>query len=149
VYGAVLDAANDRDLARYRALFVDELVVEDHRQAGMRIDGADAYAEKVALLWQHAPDSRIDGGWVWPAFARHGAVTVTRRSAALADEFLWLFTVEHARIARIEVFSLDAVDAAVARLAELHPPSLLELRRTGPDPSSAGLRKTDPRRGES
>ena len=118
VYGAVLDAANDRDAARYHALFADALVIEDHRY-GIRIEGLDAYAEQVALLWQHAPDSRIDGGWFWPAVARHGAVTVTRRLGALADEFLWLFSIEHGRIARIEVFGLDAVDAAVARLAEL------------------------------
>src|SRR5262249_15613982 len=30
-FDAVLDAANDHDLPRYRALFADELVVEDHR----------------------------------------------------------------------------------------------------------------------
>lgn len=118
MYGAVLDAANDRDLARYRTLFTNELVIEDHRH-GIRIDGLDAYAEQVALLWQHAPDSRLDGGWSWPAFARHGAVTVTRRSGAFADEFLWLFTLDEERIARIEVFALDAVDAAAARLDEL------------------------------
>jgi class 3 adenylate cyclase/tetratricopeptide (TPR) repeat protein len=122
-YGEVLDAANGRDLARYRALFADQLVLEDHRH-GLRIEGLDTYAERVALLWQQAPDARIDGGWFWPALARHGAVAVTRRLGALADEFLWLFTVEHGRIARIELFSLDAVDAAVARLAELRPDPL-------------------------
>ncbi len=118
MYGAVLDAANDRDLSRYRKLFADDLVIEDHRH-GIRIDGLDTYAAQVALLWQHAPDSRLDGGWFWPAFAPHGAVTVTRRTGALADEFLWLFRLDEERIARIEVFALDAVDAATARLDEL------------------------------
>ena len=124
VYGEVLDAANGRDLKRYRALFADQLVLEDHRH-GLRIAGLDTYVEQVALLWQQAPDARIDGGWSWSAFARarcgHGDAAARAR---LADEFLWLFTVEHGRIARIEVFSLDAVDAAVARLAELRPDPL-------------------------
>ncbi|MDX2167876.1 MAG: nuclear transport factor 2 family protein, partial [Deltaproteobacteria bacterium] len=120
LFGAVLDTANAHDLARYRALFAADVVVEDRRH-GLRIAGRDDYAAQVAQLWEHAPDARIDGGWFWPAVAPHGAVTIARRSGALADEFLWLFTVDDGRIARIEVFGLDDVDAARARLAELRP----------------------------
>ncbi|MEO8602346.1 MAG: nuclear transport factor 2 family protein [bacterium] len=122
---AVLDAGNAHDLVRYRAVFADDLAVEDHRRSGgLRFAGADEYAEKVAALWQFAPDSRIDAGWFWPAFAPHGAVTVTKRLGGLADEFLWLYSVEDGRITRIEVFGLDDLDAAKARLAELCPDPL-------------------------
>jgi ketosteroid isomerase-like protein len=65
------------------------------------------------------PRTCVAGTAVATVFAPHGAVTVTRRSGALADEFLWLFTLEGGRIARIEVFSLADVDAALARFEEL------------------------------
>ena len=102
-------------------MFADDLSVEDHRRTGMgRLEGADAYAESVAVLLELAPNSRTDGGWFWPAYGRHGAVTVARRSGTLADggpyesEFLWFFTVARGRITRLEIFELDDVDVDAA-----------------------------------
>src|SRR5262249_10944387 len=48
---------NDRDPARMRAVIANDLVVHDHRLAGIGlIEGADAYLESIAALWQLAPD---------------------------------------------------------------------------------------------
>ena len=126
--GEAIDAFNDRDRARFRAAFADDLVVEDRRRTGMgRLEGRDAYVDSVAVLWELVPASRVDCGWFWPAYERHGAVTVHRRSGTLADggtyesEFLWVLTVAHGRITRAEMFELEDLDGAVARLEELRP----------------------------
>ncbi len=61
-----------------------------------RIEGADAYLEANAVLWDLAPEQRIEFGWSWPALDRHGAISTLRREGTLADggafesEYLWL-----------------------------------------------------------
>jgi len=124
--GAQVDAFNAQDPVGMRAVLAEDVVVEDHRRTGMgRLDGADAYADSVATLWNLASESGIDGGWIWPAYAPHGAVTVNRRFGALAggghyeSEFLWLFTVGGGRITRVEMFEIEDVDAALARFDAL------------------------------
>ena len=61
------DAFNAQDRARLRALFADDLVVEDHRRTGMgRIEGGDAYVDSLAVLWDLAAATRVELGWFWP-----------------------------------------------------------------------------------
>ncbi|MBI3768724.1 MAG: nuclear transport factor 2 family protein [Deltaproteobacteria bacterium] len=120
------DAWNERDRARVRATLANDLVVEDHRRAGMgRIDGADAYVDSVVALWQLAPDSRLDTVGSWIVVERYGAAHVARRSRRLAEggafesDYIVVSTAERGLTTRIEFFEIDAVDAALARFAEL------------------------------
>jgi len=124
--GEAIDAFNAHDRARYRAILADDLVVEDHRRTGMgRLEGGDAYADSVAVLWQLAGTARVEGAWLWPALERHGGVTVLRRYGTVADggpyesEFLWLFILTGGRLTRVEMFETEDLGAALARLAEL------------------------------
>jgi hypothetical protein len=128
VIGEQVDAFNAQDPINYRAVFADDLVVEDHRRAGMgRIEGADAYVESLVALWELAPTTRIEAGWHWPAFDRHVALTDVHRTGSLPDggdfesDYLHLCTLDGERVARIELFELDDLDAALARFEELRP----------------------------
>jgi ketosteroid isomerase-like protein len=120
--GDILDAFNEKSAVKWRAAFADELVVEDHRLAGMgRIEGADAYTESVVALWKIAPVTHADIGWRWLALDRHGAITVVRRSGVVPDgsgdfenEYLYLYLVAQGRITRIELFEMNALDKALA-----------------------------------
>jgi ketosteroid isomerase-like protein len=123
-----VDAFNANDRATFAAFFARDLVVDDHRRTGMgRLEGADAYAASVATLLDLAEVSHIEDGWIWPAFDRHGAITVVRRSGTIRDggefevEHLNLFTVAGGRITRMEFFELEDIDKAKARLIELRP----------------------------
>jgi hypothetical protein len=125
-----IDAWNDGDRARMRAALADDLVVDDHRRTGLgRIDDVEVYLDSVLALWQLAPDSGIEC-WSWLALESHGTVFGTRRAGRLADggtfesEYLVLAVPERGRIGRVEMFELDAVDAALARFAELRPDPL-------------------------
>ncbi len=130
--GEVIDAWNAEDAERLRAVFAEDLVVEDHRRTGTgRIEGREAYLRSVTALWELAPGSRFEAGWFWLARAPHGAVTTCRRSGTLlgggdfVSDFLVLTVVgEHGLTTRVEVFEVDAADAALARFAELHPDPL-------------------------
>ena len=126
--GAVLDGYDARDRERVRAIFADDAVVEDHRRTGFgRIEGADAYLERVRVLWDLAPEQRIELGWFWPAVERHGVVTTLRRFGALAgggafeSDYLWLAVATGGRITRAEMFEIEDRDRALARLAALRP----------------------------
>jgi ketosteroid isomerase-like protein len=124
--GALMDAFNEHDAAKFRALLADDLVVEDHRLAGLgRIDGADAYGASIVALWELAPDTRGEMGLLWPAFDRHGAVTVLRRGGVLPDGgefesvYLYLLLVARGRIHHAEMFELGALATALARFEAL------------------------------
>jgi hypothetical protein len=70
------DAWNGRDRDGVRARFADDVVVEDRRHAGLgRVEGADAYAEANAVLWDLAPDQKGFEEW-------HMALSVRRGSGA-------------------------------------------------------------------
>jgi ketosteroid isomerase-like protein len=128
-FGEILDASNEHDLARYRAALADDLVVEDHRRAGMgRIEGADAYLASVRALGKLSPDTQAELGWTWLAVGRHGALTVVRRSGSVFDgggayesDYLYLGLVASGRMTRIELFEMDAQGAALARFEALRP----------------------------
>jgi hypothetical protein len=127
----IVDAWNGRDRAQLHARFADDLVVEDHRHAGLgRIEGADAYVDSNVVLWELAPDQRLEIGWSWPAVDRHGLVATQRRVGTLADggafesEYVWLGLARGGRFTRLELFEMDALDTALARFEELRPDPL-------------------------
>ena len=126
--GALMEAFNEHDAGQFRALLADDLVVEDHRLAGLgRIDGADAYVASIVALLELAPDTRGEMGLLWPAFDRHGAITVLRRGGQLRDGgefesiYLYLLLVARGRIHHAEMFELEHLDAALARFEALRP----------------------------
>jgi hypothetical protein len=127
--GEGLDAFNAHDRTRFRAIFADDLIVEDHRRTGMgRLEGSAAYAASVAALWDLSAESRIDGGWFWPVYDWYGAVTVNRRfgttlagGGEFESELLYLFTVAGGRITRVEMFEIEDLEAALSRFEELRP----------------------------
>ena len=122
VLGRMLAAFNAHDVAAYSATVADDVVVVDHRRTGMgRIEGVAAYAANTGALWKLAPGSQAELGWQWPAYGLHGVVTVVRRHGESADgsEYLGLFVQAEGRFTNIEVFERDALDAALARFAEL------------------------------
>jgi ketosteroid isomerase-like protein len=121
----ITDAWNSRDRPRLRACYSDDIVVEDHRHAGLgRIEVAEAYFDSNVLLWELAPDQRLEIGWSWPAVDRHGFVVTIRREGTVPDggpfesEYLLLGLARNGRVIRSEFFELDALDKALARLAE-------------------------------
>src|SRR5439155_5761697 len=76
---------SEHDRVRVRAVLADDLVVDDRRRAGLgRIDGADAYVESIAVLWNLAPDIQVDGR-VGLALERHGLVSAGRDFGTLAE----------------------------------------------------------------
>jgi hypothetical protein len=84
-----------------------------------------AYVEAVVALWELAPDARIEIGWHWPACERHVAVTTLRRSGTIADggafesDDLMLLVMAGGLVTGMELFEIDALDAALARFEEL------------------------------
>ena|GEM_PF-2009695 len=129
--GAVVDAWNAQDPDRMRALLSEDLVAADHRRTGIGpSEGREAYLRSVVALWELAPDSHLEVGLVWLAHAPHAGLYLCRRQGVLPDggefvsEFLVLAVVERGLTSRLEVFETDAVDAALARFAELRPDPL-------------------------
>ena len=127
--GDVQDAFNEKSAAKWRAAFAEDVVVEDHRLAGIgRIEGADAYTESVVALWRLAPVTYGEMGWRWPALDRHGAITVVHRTGTVPDgggdfesEYLYLYVVSQGRIARVELFEMNALDEALSRFEKMRP----------------------------
>jgi ketosteroid isomerase-like protein len=133
------DAWNGRDEAQIRTLFDTDVVLEDHRHAGVgHIEGLDAWADSTVALWDLAPDQRFEFGWSWPAVDSRGFVVTARRTGMLADggpfesEFVWLGLVRSGRFTRVELFEIDAIETALARFAELGAadvPSMVDATR--------------------
>jgi ketosteroid isomerase-like protein len=120
------DAFDAHDPARWRALCADDLVYADHRRTGLgHLEGPDAFVESLVALWDLAPLTRVEAGWFWPAYGRHGAVTVVRRSGTLPEggafesEYLELFVQAGGRATHLELFELGDLDAALARFEAL------------------------------
>jgi hypothetical protein len=95
--------------------------IEDHRHTGMgRLETADAYVESIVALWELAPETKVDAGWHWLAHDRHGGASILRRTGTLPDggdfesEQLQLLIVARGRVTRMELFEMDALDAALA-----------------------------------
>jgi ketosteroid isomerase-like protein len=124
---AVAGAWNARDRAALRARIADDVPVVDHRHTGIgRIEGAAAHGDAHAVLWELAPsDAFVEFDSSGLVFDRHGLVVTLRQAGALPDggasesEYLWLSLVSGGRIERLELFGIDALEAALARFEEL------------------------------
>src|SRR5262249_25182231 len=93
------------------------------------IEGADAWAESCAALWDLAPDVQM-ALTSSLAHARYGSVGLGRTFGTLRDGGTFesatvaVAIVAHGRITRLELFEPEHVDAALARFAELRPDPL-------------------------
>ena len=121
-----IDAWNDCDRARVRATLADDLVVDDHRRTGMgRIDDVEVYVDSIVTLWKLAPEA-ADRSWSGSRSSptvrsSSGAARASSRGAPSRASTSGVIIVRRGLTSRIEMFELDAVDAALARLAELRP----------------------------
>jgi hypothetical protein len=118
---------NDRDSSRVRTVFADRVVVDDRRLAGVGLlEGADAYVDALAPLWELAPDIQLEPCFVL-ALEHYGMVSAGRIFGTFPDagpfenQLAWLFLFAGGRITRVEIFEIEDVDAALARFAELRP----------------------------
>jgi ketosteroid isomerase-like protein len=127
----VLEAFNDRDRARLRAVFADDVVAEDRRRTGVgRIEDASSYVDSLSVFWDLAPDGQADTVHIL-ACERHGVTSAGRVLGTLAEGggafetyFINVLIAERGRITRYELFEPEDVDAALARFAELRPDPL-------------------------
>ncbi len=124
------DGWNDHDRARVRASVADDLVSHDRRLAGVgRLEGADAYMDSLAVLWEMAPDIQIEMRSAL-ALERHGVVGVARNFGTLPEGGAFeiygiiVATLERGLVTRLELFEIEQLDAALARFAELRPDPL-------------------------
>ncbi len=122
---------NDHDRARMRAVLADDIVVVDHRRPGLgQVEGADAYVDSIAVLWDLASDIQVEPVGSELTHERYGVVSGARHFGTLAEGgafesyYVVMTIVACDRISRIEFFELDDVDAALARFAELRPDPL-------------------------
>jgi ketosteroid isomerase-like protein len=121
----LIEASNDHDLTRMRAVLADDFVNEDHRRTGVgRIEGVDAYLESIAATRGLVRDAQIEILSV-RAIERHGVVGTMRSFGTLGDggefEAVWAVVsiVAGGRITRSEIFEIDQLDPALARFEEL------------------------------
>jgi hypothetical protein len=126
----LVEAMNERDLARIRSLLADDVAVDQRYQAGLGlIEGADAYVASLPPLWDLAPDIQFDAPFRL-ALGRHGLVSVMRSFGTLREGGAFerprvgVMTVAGGLITRIELFDVEAADAALARFEELRPDPL-------------------------
>ena len=79
----------------------------------------------MKVLWELAPEQRIEFGWSWPALHQHALLVTLHRKGTLADgggfenDYLWLGVAERGRLTRLELFEPEDLDAALARFEEL------------------------------
>jgi class 3 adenylate cyclase len=132
--GELVDAFNAHERALWRAQLAEDVVVDDHRHAGMgRLEGADAWADSLVALWELAPGSTVEAGWEWLALDEQAALTVVRRMGVLPEggdfesEYLILYTVAAGKIDHVELYEVDARDEALARFEALRRPDPLRI----------------------
>ncbi len=127
------DALRTGDMRSYRSLIDDDVVLVDHRHASLgELHGAEAVLEALgafpivrdlrprAVAYHALTSDRILVEIAATGTSEHGgSVEVTH---------LRIQEIRNGRVSRIELFPLDALDAAVARFGELglqaEPPTL-------------------------
>jgi class 3 adenylate cyclase/tetratricopeptide (TPR) repeat protein len=124
----LVQAGNQHDRAAIRRLLSGDFVFHDHRRTGQgHIAGADAYMEMLDVIDELAPVVQIDDAPFGLVVEPHGTVGVARISGTLRSGGSFesyrvnVSTVAGGRLSRLEVFEIDDLAAAVARLAELRP----------------------------
>jgi class 3 adenylate cyclase/tetratricopeptide (TPR) repeat protein/ketosteroid isomerase-like protein len=116
---------NAPDLVRTRGGLCDDFVLDDHRRTGMgRLEGVDRYLESVAAIRKLIPDARIDALYD-VAVERHGRVSVSRtwghsgEGGEVELVFVGLMHYPEEKLSLFELFEVEHLDVALARLAEL------------------------------
>jgi ketosteroid isomerase-like protein len=77
------------------------------------------------VLWDLAPDQRLELPSSVPAVRDNGVVAIVRREGTVPDGgpfesvYIWLCLMKGDRITHLELFEVDAIDAALARFEEL------------------------------
>jgi hypothetical protein len=117
----------DHDLARVRAVLPPEFYVDDHRRTGFgRLETADEYMAALAALLELSPDVASTPLYV-VATAEHGTLTVGHTFGTLTSggrfESVWvaLMLMRGERPIGMELFEVENLDCARARLEELRP----------------------------
>ena len=125
-----VDAHNDHDGARLRAVLADDIATHDHRLTGLgRLDGADPFIDSLETEWALTPDVRQSAQF-HVAAERHGVVGLSRVTGTAPDggrfeyQFANVAVVAGGRVTRLEFFEPEDLDRARARLAELRPDPL-------------------------
>jgi ketosteroid isomerase-like protein len=118
-------AVNAHDVGALRAILPDDFVWHDHRRTGPgRLEGADRYIAWVKALFEQSPDALIEPMYV-SAMSPHGSLLVGHGFGTMAGggSYEWLFALvwrfRDGELAGGEVFELDDLDAARARLDAL------------------------------
>jgi ketosteroid isomerase-like protein len=118
----------DRDLERCRAALPDDIIFHDHRRAGAgRLEGPDAYVAWLAALFELSPDAIIETLY-YVAVEQHGSLAVGRVFGTLTSGgefesvFARLMLLNDGRT-QAELFELEDLDVARARLDAAQPPS--------------------------
>jgi hypothetical protein len=125
-----LRAARDAggDLVRIRALLPDDFFFRDHRRTGLgRLESADAYIDSLAALHELAPDAMVGQPLYFLVDEPHASLSIAHSFGTLAEggryESIYAMIVVHGPegMAGAELFEVDDLDAATARLEELRP----------------------------
>ena len=120
-------ALRDRDLARIRALLPEDFSFDDHRRTGPGRLASGDYVAWLGSLFESSPDALIELERVIARDA-HGTVSIGHTWGTLAgggefeSRFVQLnLTGDDGRPRAWELFELEDLDLALARLAELRP----------------------------
>ncbi len=120
-------AWNNHDLVQVRALLPD--FFDDRRRTGVGRLAADAYTVSLRALFELSPDVRIEPLYE-AAVAPHGLVVASRwfgtntEGGDIETVYVAVSHVERERIAGIELFEIEELEAALARFEELRPDPL-------------------------
>lgn len=123
----IVRAWNDHDLRRLRGLLPDDFYLEDRRRTGVGpVEGADAYVDSIAALYELSRDVRSEVLYT-VSIAEHGHVSVSRWSGTNEEGgefdavYVLVGVLRDGRLAGMEIFELDDLDVALARFEELRP----------------------------
>ena len=113
------------DLTRVRTLLYDDFVFHDRRRTGVgRLEGADAYLPSLAAVFELSPDARLEDLYT-VAVRADARVSLSRwwgtNRAGGAFEIMMaaMACYRDGRLAGIEIWEPEDLDAAVARFEEL------------------------------
>ena len=141
-------ALRDRDLARIRALLPEDFSFHDHRRTGPGRLASGDYIAWLGSLFESSPDALIELERVIAREA-HGTVSIGHTWGTLAgggdfeSRFVQLDLMGDGGAARAwELFELEDLDLALARLAEFRAAGSLDRPERG-DPHERSLHRRD------
>jgi hypothetical protein len=119
-----LRAVNSHELEGVRATLRDDFVMNDHRRAGLgSLEKAD-YLASLAALFEQAPDVSVETLSV-VAVEQHGLLMIARNFGTLREggefesPYVRIMLHRGERLAAVEMFELEDLEAARARFEEL------------------------------